>query len=71
MEDIHETGFLKPVCIVRFLPLLAKAAIHSTLFMATGAGQLQDGQKKKNIKKPLRSAAKLKTKPPTLQKAKI
>jgi hypothetical protein len=27
--------------------------------MATGSGQLQDGKKKKKIKKPLRSAAKL------------
>jgi hypothetical protein len=45
MEDIHATGFLKPVCIVRFLPLLAKVGFNRTLFMATGSGQLQDGQK--------------------------
>jgi hypothetical protein len=48
MEDTHASSFLKPVCIVRFLPLLAKAAVHRTLFMATGSGQLQDGKKKKN-----------------------
>jgi hypothetical protein len=43
---------------------LAKAGLNRTLF--------QDGQRKNfDKKKPLRRAAKLKTKPPTLQKAKI